>query len=60
MHGVSKWGVVATRPTRPASQTTRPPEPMRPEPAERVAVGLLAVQVRRRRYQDGVPRRRNG
>ena len=52
--------LVATRPTRPASQTTRPPEPIRPLPAERTGVSLLAIQVRRQRYRDGLPRRRNG
>jgi hypothetical protein len=51
---------VATRPTRPAAQTTRPPEPIRPLPAERTGVTLLAVQVRRRRYRDGLPRQGGG
>jgi hypothetical protein len=51
---------VATRPTRPAAQTTRPPEPIRPLPAERTGVTLLAVQVRRRRYREGLPRQGGG
>jgi hypothetical protein len=51
--------LVATRPTAPARQSTRPPEPVRPLPAQRTGVSLLAVQVRRRRYRDGLPRRRS-
>jgi hypothetical protein len=47
---------VATRPSRPAAQTTRPPEPIRPLPAERTGVSLLALKVRRRRHRDGLPK----
>ena len=50
--------LVATRPNAPASQSKRPAEPVRPLPAQRAGVTLLAVQVRRRRYRDGLPRRR--
>ena len=51
---------VATRPSRPAAQTTRPPEPIRPLPAERTGVTLLALKVRRRRYRDGLPKQGGG
>jgi hypothetical protein len=44
---------VARRPTKPSCETTRPPEPLRPEPAERVVVSLLRVKARRRRHDDG-------
>ena len=47
---------VATRPTPPARQMTRPPEPIRPLPAQRAGVTLLAVRVHRRRYRDGLRR----
>ena len=57
--GYSELVDVATRPSRPAAQTTRPPEPIRPLPAERTGVTLLALQVRRRRYRDGMPKRRS-
>ena len=52
--------IVATRPKNPDPQTKRPPEPIRPLPAERTGVSLLALQARRRRYRQGLPRRRNG
>jgi hypothetical protein len=51
---------VASRPTRPAAQTTRPPEPIRPAPAARTGVTLLALRVRRRRYRNGIPKQRGG
>jgi len=51
--------LVATRPSAPSPQSKRPPEPVRPLPAQRAGVTLLAVQVRRRRYRDGLPRRRD-
>ncbi|MDQ1441861.1 MAG: hypothetical protein QOG97_2089 [Acidimicrobiaceae bacterium] len=31
--------------------STRPPEPVRPAPAQRTAVSLLAAKARRRRYR---------
>jgi hypothetical protein len=49
---------VASRPSRPAAQTTRPPEPIRPLPAVRTGVTLLALKARRRRYRDGIPKDR--
>ena len=58
--GYSELVDVATRPTRPAAQTTRPPEPIRPLPAERTGVSLLALKVRRRRYRDGLPKQGGG
>ncbi|MEO5678531.1 MAG: hypothetical protein ABIS47_02575 [Acidimicrobiales bacterium] len=33
----------------PRRTTTRPPEPLRPAPARRPALSLIAVQARRRR-----------
>jgi hypothetical protein len=51
---------VTTRPKNPSPQTIRPPEPIRPIPAERTGVTLLALRARRRRYRQGLPRRRNG
>ncbi|CAN5630587.1 hypothetical protein BH18ACT1_BH18ACT1_08600 [soil metagenome] len=35
--------------------TTRPPEPLRPLPATRPGVGLLAARARRRRLGDRPP-----
>ena len=51
---------VATRPKNPDPQMKRPPEPIRPLPAERIGVTLLSLRARRRRYREGLPRRRNG
>jgi len=49
---------VATRPTNPSPQMARPPEPIRPLPAQRTGVSLLSLRARRRRYRDGLPRKR--
>lgn len=38
----------------PHGDTRRPPEPIRPLPAQRTGVTLLAAQVRRRRYRSGL------
>ena len=38
----------------PHGDTRRPPEPIRPLPAQRTGVTLLAAQVRRRRYRTGL------
>ncbi|MGQ0520914.1 MAG: hypothetical protein ACT4PX_07180 [Actinomycetota bacterium] len=38
----------ASQPSRPSR---RPPEPVRPQPARRPGVGLLAAQARRRRFR---------
>lgn len=38
---------------RPSLETVRPPEPMRPLPAQHAGVSLLATKVRRRRYRTG-------
>jgi hypothetical protein len=37
--------------TSPAADSRRPPEPIRPLPAQRTGITLLAVKVRRRRYR---------
>jgi hypothetical protein len=44
-----------TRPPKqePPKSARRPPEPLRPEPAQKPAVTLLAAQARRRRYRIG-------
>jgi len=46
---------VAKRPPGPAGTTTRPPEPIRPLPARRAGVGLLAARARRLRLGDRPP-----
>jgi hypothetical protein len=43
---------VQPRPTAPPAQTSRPPEPIRPLPAQRAGVSLLSLRVRRRRYRN--------
>ena len=44
---------VTTRPQKqePPRSARRPPEPLRPEPARKPAVTLLAAKARRRRYR---------
>ena len=37
--------------SKPSAAGRRPPEPLRPLPARRAGVGLLAAQARRRRYR---------
>ncbi|MDQ2754050.1 MAG: hypothetical protein M3R71_00705 [Actinomycetota bacterium] len=41
------------RPAKPSPvpQGRRPPEPVRPEPAQKTAITLLAARARRRRYR---------
>ncbi len=51
---MAKEPTVARRPTNPSKLTTRPPEPLRPEPAEVVALSLLSARARRRRYTTGL------
>jgi hypothetical protein len=48
--------VVPARPKSPARLTTRPPEPLRPIPATKAGVTVLAVRLRRRRYTDDLGR----
>jgi hypothetical protein len=48
---------VPTRPKPPGHLTRRPPEPIRPIPAVKVAaVSVMAVRLRRRRYSDDLGR----
>ncbi|MCU1485176.1 MAG: hypothetical protein JWN67_1922 [Actinomycetia bacterium] len=42
---------MATRPGSTDGRTTRPPEPLRPPPAVRPGLSLLATRVRRHRFQ---------
>ena len=44
---------VTTRPQKqePPRSARRPPEPLRPEPARKPGVTLLAAKARRRRYR---------
>jgi hypothetical protein len=46
---------VTTRPQKqePPRSARRPPEPLRPEPARKPGVTLLAAKARRRRYRIG-------
>jgi hypothetical protein len=37
--------------SQPHRESRRPPEPLRPIPARRAGVGLLAARARRRRYR---------
>jgi hypothetical protein len=62
--GRKEWGSGAANLAivRPAKQTQpvayrRPPEPIRPLPARRIGVSLLAVRARRRRYRGLLPPR---
>ena len=48
--------IVPSRPKPPAQVTTRPPEPLRPVPAVKAGVTVLAVRLRRRRYSNDVGR----
>ena len=50
--------VMAARPKPPAALTRRPPEPLRPLPAVKVAeTTTLALRMRRRRYSHDLGRR---
>ncbi len=44
----------------PEKVTSRPPEPVRPDPAVRSATSLLAVKARRRRFRLVPPTNRQG
>ncbi|MGC8511628.1 MAG: hypothetical protein ACP5P1_01110 [Acidimicrobiales bacterium] len=44
----------------PEKVTSRPPEPVRPDPAVRAATSLLAVKARRRRFRLVPPTNRQG
>ena len=49
---------MALRPKNPSSLSRRPPEPLRPIPAVKVAeTTIIAVQARRRRYSHDLGRR---
>jgi hypothetical protein len=47
---------VPSRPKPPPRLLTRPPEPLRPVPAVKAGVTVLAVRLRRRRYSNDVGR----
>jgi hypothetical protein len=47
---------VPSRPKPPARLLTRPPEPLRPVPAVKAGVTVLAVRLRRRRFSNDVGR----
>jgi hypothetical protein len=51
---VPKPRVVSTRPQKqePPRSARRPPEPLRPEPARKPGMTLLAAKARRRRYRN--------
>ncbi|MFP5377005.1 MAG: hypothetical protein ACLGIO_09520 [Acidimicrobiia bacterium] len=42
--------------SQPGPAARRPPEPLRPAPARRPGVGLLAARARRRRFRRFDPR----
>jgi hypothetical protein len=44
-------GVMRQSKTAPGADSRRPPEPIRPLPARRTGITLLAVKVRRSRYR---------
>jgi hypothetical protein len=48
---------VRRRHATPAPSTTRPSEPIRPLPAQRTGVSLLALRARRRRHRGSLPGR---
>lgn len=48
---MANFGVMRPPKTAPAADSRRPPEPIRPLPARRTGITLLAVKVRRSRYR---------
>jgi hypothetical protein len=49
--------LVSSPNSAPGATTRRPAQPIRPVPARRLAGDLLAVKVRRRRFQQVLPPR---
>lgn len=48
---MANLGTMRPPKTAPAAASRRPPEPIRPLPAQRTGITLLAVKVRRTRYR---------